>query len=105
MQYKTIILELIEARPQLHERLKTSRTLLSTVDRFAHLLKESHLGWIEQLQRARPGVEPPQLASEALELALNQIGMVFATNSESDETDPLTLDEAIQFVRQHKPQD
>ena len=46
MQYKTIIVELIELRPQFHERLKANRTLLSTVDRLARLLKQSHQEWI-----------------------------------------------------------
>ena len=32
MQYKTIILELLEQRPQMHEELRQSRKLLPTLD-------------------------------------------------------------------------
>ena len=37
MQYKTIVLELIEERPGLHEELKSSNSLLSTVNQMATL--------------------------------------------------------------------
>ncbi len=39
MHYKTIVLELIQDHPALHEQLRASRTLLSTVERTAAALK------------------------------------------------------------------
>ena len=58
-----------------------------------------------QLKRARPGVEQTQLASEALELALKQIGTGFSEDSEAEEGESPSLDEAIRFVRQKPPRD
>ena len=39
MQYKTIILELLRQRPQLHEQLRQSDTLLETLNEQAGKLK------------------------------------------------------------------
>ncbi len=73
MQYKTIVLELIQQRPEWHEALRGTRTLLATMERYAQMLKESHMRWQETLTHARPGSHPNQIASEALELALQEI--------------------------------
>jgi hypothetical protein len=73
MHYKTITLSLLEDRPALYEALKRSRTLLSTMERYALELKESHEAWQEQLMEAKPGSEPSQIASEALERALEEL--------------------------------
>ena len=41
MQYKTIILELLQQRPEIHEQLRMSRKLLTTVKNLNRTLK----GW------------------------------------------------------------
>ena len=69
-QYKTIALELIQQQPELYERLRSSRTLLSTMDAYAIELKASHEAWKEQLGQKNPGSDPSQIASEAMELAV-----------------------------------
>jgi hypothetical protein len=73
MHYKTIVLAMLQDRPALHEELRRSRTLLSTMERYALELKESHAAWQKRLASVRPGSDPSQLSSEALELALEEL--------------------------------
>lgn len=98
MQYKTIVLELIQQFPELHERLKASRTLLSTLDRLASELKDSHTAWTEQLSRTSPGSEP-QISSAALEMAINELETALLPVSDQDGEDSLTLDGAMASLR------
>jgi len=70
MQYKTITLALLQQRPKLHNALRTRRTLMQTLDSYASALKERHVYWMSNLGQAQPQREPSQIASEALELAL-----------------------------------
>jgi len=102
MQYKTIILELIRSRPDLHRQLKASNTLLATVERNAILLKASHDAWIEELRGTRPESESALIASEALEIALKVFEETLPKDSASDKTDPLDLDEAMAFLGRPK---
>lgn len=74
MPYKTIILELLEQEPATYDRLKRERKLLVTMERCALCLKQSHIDTQERLARIRPGSSPEQIASEALELALQSVG-------------------------------
>jgi hypothetical protein len=101
MQYKTITLELIQDRPELHQQLTSSRTLLSTVNQLAGLLRAVHLTTIEQLRSTRPQVSPQQLSSEAMELALQQLEEALALPSQPDEA--FSLDLAIAYLRRHTP--
>ena len=103
MQYKTIILELIRSRPELHRRLKSSNTLLATVERQAILLKASHEAWMEELRDTRPESEKALLVSEALEIAIKAMEETLSNGSETDETQPLDLDEAMAFLGRPKP--
>jgi hypothetical protein len=68
MQYKTIIHELLQQRPQMHEQLRKDRKLLPTMELYAKELKRSHEAWKEQLSQQRPDSDPSQVASEALPL-------------------------------------
>jgi hypothetical protein len=73
MQYKTLTLGLIEARPALHRRLKRARKLLPTMEAHARELRAGHRTWNDTLTRLRPGDDPRFLANEALELALAEL--------------------------------
>ena len=88
MQYKTIVLELLQQRPQIHDRLKASRTLLPTTERLAEGLKNSHDEWKNHLRQANPGSSPEQIASEAMELALKELESVLSSVSLEDEDEP-----------------
>ena len=63
MQYKTIVLELLKERKELHEQLRLTRRLLPTMETCARELKASHEHWKETLATANPGSDPSQIAS------------------------------------------
>ena len=103
MLYKTIILEFLQGRPQLYDQLLTNRTLLSTLERYASQLKTSHEAWKDQLWKARPDSHESQIASEALEFALQELENYLPTESQPDANDPISLDAAMAFLRQATP--
>jgi len=102
MQYKTIILELISQHPELHERLQASKALLSTVDRYALLLKTNHQAWIERC-KTRPEIPSFHLASEAMEIALQEFETALLHDVDPDEAESLSLDDAMAFIGERKP--
>jgi hypothetical protein len=103
MQYKTIALELIQQEPKLYERLRSRRMLLTTMDAYAIDLKASHEAWKEQLGQSMPGNDPRQIASEAMELAVQELRDRLPSGSQATEADPLSLDEAMNFLRHSRP--
>ena len=93
MQYKTIVLELLRERPELHEQLRLTRRLLPTLETCAKELKASHETWKETLATANPCSDPSQIASEAMELAIKELEDRLPTDSPAD--DSLSLDQAM----------
>lgn len=84
MQYKTIVLALIEQRSSLDEKLRTSRTLLATVERSALALKTCYEVWKAELAERRLQSRPEQIASEALELAIQEYRESLPPESEAN---------------------
>jgi hypothetical protein len=103
MQYKTIVLQLLHQYPEIYEPLRKKRMLLPALDRYALDLKTTHEAWKEHLDQAKPGSDPAQVASEALELALKDMENRLLSESAPSESDPLSLDEAMVFLRHHTP--
>ena len=104
MRYKTIALELIQEQPEIYEQLRQERTLLKTLNRYAADLKASHHAWTEQLRQAKPGSDPSQTASEALEMALHDLqARLSSASPPSDAVEPPSLDAAMNFLRRHTP--
>ncbi len=102
--YKTIVLELLQERPELYERLRSSKGLLTAMDAYATELKAIHEAWKERISRANPGSDPIQAASEALELAIEDLVRErLPSASAADEAEPLSLDAAMSFIRRHTP--
>lgn len=106
--YKTIVLELIQDQyPTLHERLRASRTLLSTLERYAADLKDRHEHWTAELERQHPtpGGQPSRIVAEALELALEEMraGLPSESPPSGPEAEPLSLDAAMAYLRRHTP--
>jgi hypothetical protein len=100
--YKTIVLELLRDRPMLHEQLRASGTLLPTMEQLAVAFRACHLNRIRELAEARPGSDPAQLSSEALEMALQELQESLPPESPaSDET--FRLDQAMAFLQRHMP--
>jgi hypothetical protein len=101
MQYKTIVLELLEQRPETYEHLRSQRMLLSAVDRFSQELKTRHESWIEELYLAKPQSEASQISSEALEIALQELERHLS--GEPAESGEPSLEGAMAFLRRHMP--
>src|ERR1039458_2192221 len=101
MQYKTMALELVMERTELYEQLRLSHRLMPTLEACATELKASHEIWKQRLAEAKPGSEPSQLASEALEMAIEELEDRLPCLSPPDEVEPLSLDKAMAYVRSH----
>lgn len=98
MHYKTIVLEVLEARPHLRAQLQKYRLMLPTLSYYARELQTSHQAWQARLATSSPPSDPVQLASEALEHALAELTSRLPSESTAaDET--FCLDEAIALVR------
>jgi hypothetical protein len=98
MQYKTIILEMLEQRPRMREELRQSRKLLPTLEFYASELKDSHEDWKDRLQQAKPDSDPSQIASEAMELALKDMEDRLPSESDQGESEALSLDQAMAHI-------
>jgi len=101
MQYKTVALELLRERTELYEQLRLTHQLLPTLETLATELKASHENWKQTLAEAKPGSQPSQIASEALEMALQELENRLPSVSPRDDGEPLSLDEAMAFVKSH----
>ena len=104
MHYKTIVLELIQERQELHQKLCSSRTLLPTLESYARILKSRHQYWMDALHATEPASHPSQIASVALTLAVDDLQETLSADSPpvEDGWEP-SLDEAITSVRRHTP--
>jgi hypothetical protein len=98
MQYKTIVLELLKERKELHEQLRLTRRLLPTLETCSQELKASHETWKDTLAAANPSSDPIQIASEAMELAIKDLEDRLPSVSRAEESEPLSLDHAMAFV-------
>ena len=99
MQYKTMVLELLRERTELHEQLRKNRKLVPTMEHYAKELKSSHDAWKDLLLRLRPASDTNQISSEALELALKELEERLPSESLQDENQALFLDAAMLFSR------
>jgi hypothetical protein len=103
MQYKTIVLELIQQHPEFYGRLVSGRNLLPALERYSAELRDHHQSRKAQLSQARPGGDPGQIASEALELALAELEGCLPDESSTDDTGTLSLDGAMAYLRRRTP--
>jgi chromosome segregation ATPase len=103
MNYKTIILELLQQRQEMHDRLRKDRKLLPTMEHYARELKSSHEAWKELLLQLRPGRDQNQIANEALEIALKEMEDRLPSAPSPDESEALVLDAAMLFLRRPSP--
>lgn len=87
----------------MYEPLRSAKMLLPAMDAYAIDLKASHEAWKEQLAQARPGSDPRQIAAEALELAIEGLRRSLCAPETDGEAEPLSLDGAMSYVRQHTP--
>jgi len=104
MQYKTITLHLLEQYPQIYDPLRKQRRLLTTLESYAMQLRARHLSLKEALMRLHPESDESQIASEALEIALKEMEDRLSSGSVPQESGPLSLDQAMAFIRRHHSQ-
>jgi hypothetical protein len=102
MRYMTLVLEILNQRPQLQDQLRKDRKLLPMMEQYARELKESHLAWMTLLTRLRSGNEKDQICSEALELALKELRRSLPPDSRRFKNERVFLDAAMLFIR-HTP--
>ena len=103
MHYKTIVLDLLKQRKELYDQLRTSRQLLPTLDALATELRDHHLALTESLVQANPCGDPSQMPSQALELAVKDLEDCLPSSFPQNVQEPLTLDQAMAFIRSHMP--
>lgn len=101
MLYKTIIQDLLEQRPQMHEMLRQERKLLTTLETYAKELKNSHESWTRILHQESPDRPPEQISSEAFELALKETTDRLSPESTTADQEELSLDHAMASIRSH----
>jgi hypothetical protein len=87
----------------LYEQLRSSKRLLPSMDAYAIELKAMHEECKARISRAKPGSDPIQVASVALELAIAEFQERLPSASATDEAAPLSLDAAMNFIRRATP--
>lgn len=95
MQYKTIVLEMIEQRPQMHEKLKRERKLLTTMESIARELKASHEAISRDLASEQPDMNASLISLQALELACKELEDRMPPVNPKDDTESLSLDQIM----------
>lgn len=103
MLYKTIVLNLLQQRPRTYDQLLENRTLLPTLNRYASHLKDRHQDWMDLLSQAKPDADPIQIASEAGEMALQELEVSLPATLPQDENEALSIEGAMAFIRDHTP--
>jgi hypothetical protein len=98
MHYKAIVLELLQQKPALHERLRATRSLLQTLECSAAHLRSRHRFWMTELGRRRGVFHPSQLSSSALEIAVEELRDALTPEMTSGDPNSLSLDEAMDFL-------
>ncbi len=99
MQYKSIILELLQQQPALHSRLRRSGALLTVMEACAKELKTRHEAWKEHLSEGQTDIDRGQIAKAAIEFALQEVESRLRTAFPADDQKPLSLDAAMAFIR------
>lgn len=101
MLYKTIVQELLEQQTELYESLRSTRQLAPALENLALVLRASHDIWRQQLLSLNPQSEMSQISSEALELATEELVNLLRSESAQLEAEPLSLDQAMAFIKKH----
>ncbi len=100
---KTMVLELLQQRPELYDQLRSKRMLMPSLDHYSSSLKTRHEAWKVHLAQAKAGSDESQIASEALEFALKELEDSLPPASPPDEHNPLSLEGAMAFLRRTPP--
>ncbi len=99
MLYKTMLLEMIQQRPTLYDQLLSQRKLREALDSYAAELSHRHAAWEEVIRSTPLAASPSQIASAALELALQDLERMMS--EETAEQEELSLAAAMAYLRRH----
>ena len=105
MQYKTIVMELLEQNPELHNHLKQNRKLLETIDTMALELKLRREQTIAELAEQQPDVEYSVICSQATEIAIAELQQRLAPTSDHETDEAMSLEQIMASVMQHSPRE
>ena len=103
MQYKSMVLELLRQKPEKCEQCYQNRMPLLHLVRVAAQLKSRHQAWQVRLRQQKPNNDRSQIswrgdASQFLQELDDSLPSDFP-----DESEPLTLGEAMAFIRRYAP--
>lgn len=98
MDYKSIVLEVLQGHRALHERLRESKMIPLTVDCCADHLKARHAFWMTLRGHPKTGPEASQSSSLALERAVQEFRDALPPMRNTSDQDSLSLEEAMQFI-------
>ncbi len=101
MLYKTIVLEMLQDRPELYNRFRSNRTLRQALENYASELSQLHTAWEEAIGTTPLATSPRQAASAALELAIEDLAKLLSAETSTPEE--LSLDDAMAYIRRHTP--
>jgi hypothetical protein len=99
--YKTIVLEMLQNRPELYNRLRNKRTLRQAMESYATELSQLHTAWEEAIGTTPLAGSQRQIASAALELAIEDLAKLLSAETATPEE--LSLDDAMAYIRRHTP--
>ena len=105
MQYKTIMLELVQQFPALHYELRANKRLLPAIERYASALKDRHTYWISRLSQEQPQSAPQHVTSAALEIAVQEIREALPEESpqSAGTQEAFSLDATMTYLSRHTP--
>ena len=101
MQYKTMVLELLQQRPQIHDSLRKERKLLAMVESQARGLKARHEELMDVFSQMKPQKDSNQISGMALEMSLRELEELLDSDSVPAMSEPLSLDAAMAYLRHH----
>jgi len=99
MPYKTIILELLQQRPRLHDQLRSRRELLTVTESYAQMLKTRHEAWTQKLSESKPQMDPASRSSAAMEIALLDVVTRLQAAYPPEEQQQPSLDAVMAYIR------
>jgi type II secretory pathway component PulM len=103
MLYKTIVQNLLESRPQMHEALRKDRKLLSSLETYSSQLKDIHESWKRILQQENPERAVEEVSSEAFEMALKEMEDRLPPESLQADQEELSIDKVMAYIRSPSP--
>ncbi|MEZ6129177.1 MAG: hypothetical protein R3C59_10885 [Planctomycetaceae bacterium] len=99
MQYKTMVMELLEENERLREKLRGEGKLLTVLDVLAGNLRRRHRELMGEMQGSRTDGGFSGISSEALEIAVQEMRDRMTAFSDCDEI--MDLDQIMREVVRH----